>query len=116
MLEQRARLRPVTLQQVNRACVIVGYADGERMLRPRRDPERLSCGLDRFGESAELGQAHHQLATIEDRYGLVGSEELIDPVGGEHGEVVGGQLDDPLMLAQEVVRLQEAACGEDAEL
>src|SRR5262249_57378828 len=45
MLEQQARLRPVTPQQVNRACVTVGYADGVRMLRPRRDSDRLGFGL-----------------------------------------------------------------------
>src|SRR5262244_1135650 len=85
------------------------------MLRPHRDPERLGYGLDRFGESAELAQARHQPDAIEDRCRLTSSEELIDPVGGEHAEVVGGQLDDPLVLASLVVRLLEEACGEDAE-
>src|SRR5262249_24877337 len=82
MLEQRVRLGPVALQQVNRVCEVVDPADGIRILRPRRDPNRLGFGLDRFGESAELGQAHHQMATCEDRCGLAGSEGLIDPVGG----------------------------------
>src|SRR5215831_7079033 len=113
MLEQRARLCPVTPQQVNRAYDVVGEADDERMLRPRRDSDRLGFGLRRFGESAELGQASHQPEAIVDRWGLTGSEELIDPVGGEHTEVVGGQLDCPLVLAPDVVRLHEVASGED---
>ena len=43
-------------------------------------------------------------------------EILVDPVGGQRREVVGGQLDHPLVLAPEVMRLLEKARGEDAEL
>ena len=43
------------------------------------------------------------------------SEGLVDPVGGQRREVIGGQLDRPLELAPEVVRLREIGRGQDAE-
>ena len=40
---------------------------------------------------------------------------LVDPVGGQRREVIGGQLDHPFVLAPEVMRLHEIARGENAE-
>ena len=34
--------------------------------------------------------------------GRIAPKVLVDPVGGQRGEVVGGQLDRPLVLAPEV--------------
>ena len=90
-------------------------ADGVRMLRRLGEPDRLGFVLGRLGESAELGEAHDQPAAIVDRRRCGGSEILVDPVGGQRREVVGGQLDHPLVLAPVVMRLLEIARGEDAE-
>ena len=54
-------------------------------------------------------------AAIVDRWRCGSSEILVDPVGGQRREVVGGQLDHPLVLAPVVMRLLEIGRGEDAE-
>ena len=53
------------------------------------------------------GEAHDQPAAIVDRCRCGVPEILVDPVGGQRREVVGGQLDHPLVLAPVVVRLLE---------
>ena len=79
----------------------MGPADGERMLRWLGEPDRLGFVLGRLGESAELGEAHDQKAAIPDRWRRGVSEILVDPVGRQRREIVGGQLDHPLVLAPE---------------
>jgi hypothetical protein len=79
------------------------------------DLDRLGFVRRGLGEPAELGEAHDQPAAVEDRYGLVGSKRLVDPVGGQRREVVGRQLDHPLVLAPVVLGHIEIARGEDAE-
>ena len=79
------------------------------------DPERLNLVLGRLDESAELGEAPDQPVAIEARYRRGGSERLVDPGCGQRREVIGGQLDHPLVVASVVVRLLEIAGGQDAE-
>ena len=93
----------------------VGQADGERMLGRFGEADRLGFVLGRLGESAELGEAHDQPGPIPDRWGYGKSESLVDPIGRQHGEVAGGQLNHPLILTPEVMRLHEIARGEDAK-
>ncbi len=47
--------------------------------------------------------------------GAASPEILVDPIGRQHGEVVGGQFNHPLILTPEVMRLHEIARGEDAK-
>ena len=91
MLDQWVRFRPVAPQQVDLACGDVGPADGKRMVCLCRQPDRLAFGLGRFAESAELGQAQDQPATVVNRWRGGESGKLGDPLGGQHGEVGGGQ-------------------------
>jgi hypothetical protein len=93
----------------------VGKSDGVRMLRRFGEPDRLGFVRGRLGESAELGQAHDQPGAVVDRRRCGVSEIRVGPVGRQGREIVGGQLDHPLMLAAEVLRLLEIARGEDAE-
>ena len=66
-------------------------------------------------KSAELGEAHDQPVAIVDRWRSGGSEILVDPIGGQRREVIGGKLDHPLVVAPVVVRLLEIGRGEDAK-
>jgi hypothetical protein len=101
---------------MERACSAVGHADRERTVHRLGEPDRLGLVLDRLGESAELGQAHHQPPAIPDRCRRGDADEiLVDPVGGQGREVIDGQLGRLLVLTPEVVRLLEIARGEDAE-
>src|SRR5262245_19278615 len=80
-----------------------------------RKPDHLSFGLGRFGESAELGEAHEEPATVEDRWRGVEPEVLGDPLGRQRGEVVGGQRHNSLGLAPEMMRLLKIGRGGNAE-
>jgi hypothetical protein len=80
----------------------VGQANGERMLH-------------RLGESAELRETQAQPDAIVDRCRCGAPEIVGDPVGGQDREVVGSQLDHPLVLAPEVTRILKIGCSEDAE-
>ena len=93
----------------------VGHADGERMTRRLGEPEHLGLVRGGLGESAELGEAPDQEVAIVDRDRHGGSERLVVRVGGQRREVVGRQLDHPLVLAAEVVRLLEIGRGQEAE-
>src|SRR5262249_6536365 len=66
-------------------------------------------------ESPELGEAQREPAAIVDRWRCGGAETLVDPVGGQGGEIAGGQLDHVLVLAAKIVRLLEIRRREDAE-
>ena len=88
---------------VNACCV--GSASSDRL--------RLVFG--RLGESPELGEAHDQPSTTEDRCRHGHAEIFVDPFGGQRREVVGGELDHALVVAAIVARLLEIACGEDAK-
>ncbi len=55
-----------------------------------------------------------QCAT-EDRCRHGHTEIFVDPIGGQRGEVVGGELDHVFVFAAIVVRLLEIACGDDAK-
>ena len=109
LLDQRARFRPVALEQVKRARGAVGQADGVRMTRRLGEPDRLGFVLGRLGESAELGEAQWPASDVRRPMPGGASEGLIDPVGGQRREIVGGQFDRPLVFAPEVVRLLEIA-------
>src|SRR5260370_29835677 len=86
------------------------------MLRRPGEPEQLGLVRGRLGESAEFGEAVDHPEATEDRYryGAV-SETLAGPVGGEHREAIGGQLDRPREVAPELMRLREIGPGQDAE-
>ena len=110
MLDQGARLRPVALEEVERARGAVGQTDGERMLRRLGEPDRLGLVLGRLGELPSWAR----LMTSQARsrpMAVRRPEILVDPVGGQRREVVGGQLDHPLVLAPVVMRLLEIARG-----
>ena len=80
------------------------------------EPDRLGLILGRLGESAELGEAHDQPEAVVDRGWSATSKVLVDPIGGQRREVVGGKLDHPFVLAAEVLHLLEIRRGEDAKL
>src|SRR5215470_6283126 len=44
------------------------------------------------------------------------SEELVNPLRRQHGEVVCGQLDDPFIISPIKVRLLQPLGGDDTEL
>ena len=94
----------------------MGRTNGERMLGRPGEPEQLGLIRGRLGESAELGEtADHPEATVDRyRYGAV-SERLVDPVGGQRREAIGGQLDRLLEIAPVEMRLREIGRGQDAE-
>src|SRR5262245_63688428 len=97
------------------ARVAVGQAHGVRMLRRLSDADRLG-GRDRgLGESPELREAQDEPATIVDRWRYGGTEILVDPLGGQGAQVARGQLDDPFVVAPEVVSLLEIRRGQNAE-
>ncbi len=100
---------------MKRARSTVGLTNGECMLRRLGEPDRLGFELGRLGESTELREAHDQPVSIIDRSRRGGSEVLVNPFGRQHGEVVGGQLDHPLVVAPVVMRLLEITRREDAE-
>jgi len=64
--DHSARLRPVALEKVERACGPVRYTDGERTLRQLCEADRLSFVVGCLGESAELGEAYGQPRAIVD--------------------------------------------------
>src|SRR5262244_754564 len=76
---------------------------------------RLGCVLRGLGKSAELGEAEREPAAIIDRWRCGGAETLVDPIGGQGGEIGGGQLDYAFVLTAKVVRLLEIRRREDAE-
>ena len=84
-------------------------------MRRLGEPDRLGLVLSRFGESAQLGEAHDQPGAIPDRWGCDESKILVDPGGGQRRQVVDSQLRHPLVFASEVMRLLEKRRGEDAE-
>src|SRR5215472_957666 len=86
------------------------------MMNRLGEPERLGRVLGRLSESAELSEAPDQPVAIEDRYRRGGSERLVDPGCGQRREVIGGQLDHPLVVTSVVVRLLEIDAGQEAEL
>ncbi len=81
MLEPWARLRPLASQQVDRAIGEVSPADCVCIQRRCHEPDRLGCGLGRFGESANFRKAQDQVATVVDRWRSSDSEILQTPPG-----------------------------------
>src|SRR5262245_60973707 len=114
-LDHDVRLRPVPLEQVEPAHGKVGKADGVRMLRRFRTLDEGGPMIRRLSESAEMGEAHDQPDAVTDRYWYEASEGLVDPVGGERGEIFRGQLDHLPVLATHEVREPQQTCGENAE-
>ena len=100
---------------MERARGAVGESNGVRMMRRLDGPDRLGFVLGCLGESAEIGEAHDQPDAIVDGCWRGVSEILVDPIGGQRREVVGGQLNHPLVVAPPVMRLCEKARGENAE-
>jgi hypothetical protein len=81
MLDQRARLRPVTPEEVEHTRGLVGQADGERMMHPLGEPYRFGFVLGRLGEPAELSEAHDEVEAIVNRCRCRASEILVqEPV------------------------------------
>jgi hypothetical protein len=112
---QGARLGPVALEDAARGRGVVGHADGERMMRPRGEPNHLGFGLGGRGEPAELGKAHDQPEAIVDRCRRDVAEGLVFPFRGQPRHVAGNELSHPLVFATQVVRLLEIARGDDLE-
>jgi len=83
LLNWRACLRPVTLEEMEQAGGVVGKAEGERVLRWFGEPDRIGCARDRLFESAELGEAQDEVEAIEDRCRRDVSEPLVDESGGK---------------------------------
>ena len=108
-------VRPVALDEVERARGVVGQADGVRVARWSGEPDHLGFVFGRLGEPAQVGEADEQPEAIVDRGRLAASKELVDPVGRQRREVVRGQLDHSRVFAAVVVRLREIGRGENAE-
>ena len=115
VLDQWARLHPGTLVEVKPARGEVGLTDGVRVMTRLGEPEGLGRVLGRLGESAELDEASDRPVAIGDRSRCGGSEMLVDQVGGQRREVIGGQLDHPPVVTPVVVRLLEVGRGREAE-
>src|SRR5262245_54733028 len=98
---------------MEQARPVVGHADTERALRRLSQPNCFRFVLDPLGKPAELAEAYHHPGAIEDRDWQGLSKMLVDPIGGQRGEVVGRELDHPLVLTAEIVRLLEIARGEN---
>src|SRR5262245_31664069 len=77
--------------------------------------ERLGRIPGRLGESAELGEALKQPVPIKDRYRRHSSEELVLRVSRQCRQVVGGELDGPLIVAPKKMHLREKGRNQDAE-
>src|SRR5262249_53304604 len=60
VLDQCARLAPVTFKKMENACGQVRQTNGVRVLRWLGELARLHLVLRCLGKSAELGEAHHQ--------------------------------------------------------
>src|SRR5262245_9387060 len=86
------------------------------MLRRLRELDERGLMISRLSESAEMGEAHDQPDAVADGYWYEASEGLVDPVGGEHGEIVSRQLDHRRVLAAHEMRESQQTCGEDTEL
>lgn len=86
-LEQRGRLGPVALEEMEHARGMVGEKDRVRMMRRLGEPNRLRFVLGRFGESAQMGEGDQEPEAIVDRGRLTASKELMGPVGRHRGEV-----------------------------
>ena len=94
---------------------MVGQADGVRMMGWLGEPDRLGRVFGCLGESAEVGEGDAEPEAIVDRGRLTASKELVDPVGGQRGQIGRRQLDHSRVLAAVEMRLYEVGRGEDAE-
>ena len=106
---------PVTLEDMERSRTTVDQTHGEQMVHRLSELDDRGDVLGRLGESAELGAAHDSPATVVDRGWCGVPEKLIDPVGGQHRDVVCAQLDYPLVLASKVMHLLQIGRREDTE-
>src|SRR5262249_38800813 len=86
------------------------------MLGRFSEADRLRLVLGRLGESAQFGEAHDQPGATKDRCRYSHPEILVDPLGGQRGEIIGGELDDALVLAPIVVRLLKIAGARNTKL
>jgi hypothetical protein len=73
------------------------------MLRRVGEPDRLGSAIGRLGELTDLGEGQEQPGAIHDRGRQGQSETFVVPAGGKRREIVGGQIDDPLVVASRVV-------------
>ena len=81
------------------------------MLRWFGDLDRLRRVLGRFGESAELGEAHDRVSAAKDRRQRGHTEIFVDPAGGQRREIV----EDVPVFAPIIIHLLEVARGDDAK-
>lgn len=115
VLEHGMSPRPVTLHEMKDAAGRGGQAHGVGMMRGLGEPSGLGVVLMRLGKSPEFGQAQDQPVTVKDGSGGGAVKVLVDPIGRQCGEVVGGQLDHSLVVSPEVVSQLEMGGGEDAK-
>ena len=76
--------------------------------------DRFRRVFGRFGESAELGEAHDRVSAAKDRWQRGHTEIFVHPVGGQR-EIVGGELEHVPVLAPIMVHLLEMARGDDTK-
>src|SRR5262245_35381096 len=69
------------------------------MLHRLCEPRSLGLGLFRLGESAKRGEAQDQPVAVVDRSWCDAAEELVTSVGWQRRQIVGRDLNDPLVLA-----------------
>jgi hypothetical protein len=115
VIDPEARQSPVSPEEKEQTGSPVGHADDVRVLRRLGELNPLERVPGGLVEPAQLGEAPREKdAIIHGRRGE-SSERLGSPVGGQHREVVGGELDDPLVVASMIVRLFQNIGGEEAE-
>ena len=77
------------------------------------EPKGLGCVRRRLGESAELGETRKPVSVVSEIGMWV--RKIPAPIGRQRCEIIGGQLDDPLVLATEEVPLPEIGRGQDPD-
>jgi len=106
------RLGPLALGKVQHARSEIGPTNRENVLRWLRDLDRLRRVLGRFGESAELDEAHDRIGAAKDRWQRSHTEIFVDPAGGQHCEII----EDVPVFTPIIIDLLEMARGDDAKL
>jgi hypothetical protein len=71
--------------------------------------------LGGFGEAAKFSEACDQIEEIEDYDRCRAPQMVVDPFRRQYREVVGGQIDDALMISHVRVYLDKIAGAEDAQ-
>ena len=100
VLDQRTGPRPIALRRVEQARGLMSEADRVRIMDARGEPQHLGFVFGCLRESAERGKTLDQQVSIDDRWRCAAAESLVGPLVGQRRDVIGGQRDHALVLAQ----------------